>query len=184
MTSIETPRLILRIVTPELYNKVFLTFSIPEIMRFFGFRSEQELEAERLKYEGGLITFNKSFLHFHLIDKATDTVIGSCGYHTWYTQHARAEIGYALYDENNKGKGFMKEAFFPVIEYGFRHMGLNRIEALIGPGNIPSLKLVKAMGFKEEGLLREHYCKNGFIEDSLVFSLLSKEFGKGTPLSV
>jgi ribosomal-protein-alanine N-acetyltransferase len=55
-------------------------------------------------------------------------------------------------------------------------MKLNRIEAFIGPGNIPSLKLIAKSGFIQEGHLRGHYCKKGIMEDSLVFGLLREEY--------
>jgi ribosomal-protein-alanine N-acetyltransferase len=55
-------------------------------------------------------------------------------------------------------------------------MYLHRIEALVGPHNIPSLKLVKSFGFREEGRLREHYFINNQLEDSIVFSLLKREY--------
>ncbi len=55
-------------------------------------------------------------------------------------------------------------------------MHLHRIEALIGPDNIASLKLVKRLGFVEEGTLREHYFKNEIYEDSIIFSLLKQEY--------
>ena len=66
----------------------------------------------------------------------------------------------------------MKEAMPEVINYGFEKMGLHRIEAMVGKDNEPSLKLLHAHGFVQEGLLREHYLIDGRYEDSLVFSLL------------
>jgi ribosomal-protein-alanine N-acetyltransferase len=70
----------------------------------------------------------------------------------------------------------MKEALKPIIDYGFNQMKLNRIEALIAPNNIPSLKLIKHFNFKEEGLLKNHYLKDGVYEDSLFFGLLAHEY--------
>jgi ribosomal-protein-alanine N-acetyltransferase len=70
----------------------------------------------------------------------------------------------------------MKEAVAPVIRYGFEQMQLNRIEAFIGSANEASQRLVKALGFREEGLLRKHYIKDGIAEDSLVFGLLRSEY--------
>jgi ribosomal-protein-alanine N-acetyltransferase len=55
-------------------------------------------------------------------------------------------------------------------------MGLNRIEAFAGKWNIPSLKILKGAGFKEEGVLRSHFLKNGVYEDSVCFSLLRDEY--------
>ena len=109
------------------------------------------------------------------MDKSTEKIIGWCGFHTWYLDHFRAEIGYGLFDENFKNKGIMTEAMKAILEYGFKQMKLHRIEAFIGTYNIPSLKLVEKFGFTKEGILRNHYLKNNVLEDSAVFSLLQKE---------
>ena len=92
------------------------------------------------------------------------------------TEHRRAELGYAFFDESFRGKGLMAEAVKAVIAYGFHQMDLHRIEAHISPHNLPSLKLIRKFHFTEEGLLRKHYFTNGVREDSKVFSLLREEF--------
>lgn len=57
-------------------------------------------------------------------------------------------------------------------------MKLNRIEAFIGPKNQASIKLINKLNFVKEGHLREHYSENNRIEDSIVYSLLRKEYEK------
>jgi ribosomal-protein-alanine N-acetyltransferase len=71
----------------------------------------------------------------------------------------------------------MKEAVKPILDYGFTKMLLNRVEALIGAENTPSLKILQANNFTFEGTLREHYNVNEVHEDSLLFSLLKSEAG-------
>ena len=176
IVSIQTPRLVLRALTPEVYDYVFTKYSKPEIMEFFGCTTVKDYEEELKKYRDGLSMYRKSLLIFQLIEKGSNKVIGWCGYHTWYINHDRAEIGYVITDESKKQKGFMKEALTAVINYGFQKMGLKRIEAMLAPGNNPSLKLVTAFGFQKEGLLREHYLVDGTYEDSVMYSLLEREF--------
>jgi ribosomal-protein-alanine N-acetyltransferase len=78
--------------------------------------------------------------------------------------------------EEFKQQGFMKEAIAFVLKYGFQEMDLHRVEALVSPNNVPSLKLIKHFGFQEEGLLKEHYFIDGKFEDSLIFGLLKRNF--------
>lgn len=171
-----TERLKLRKLTPDVFTYVFENFSDTEIKIFFGINSDLDLKLEKEKYEKGISTFNKTFLYFQLIDKITDSIIGWCGFHTWYLGHNRAELGYTLTDDDCKKKGLMTEALMSITDYGFRKMDLNRIEAFIEPDNVPSLKLLKNLNFKQEGYLKEHYYKNNKMEDSLLFSLLKKEY--------
>lgn len=171
---IDTERLLLRKLGEQEYNYIFTQLADEEIGETLGLDTGG-LAKEKEKYKKGLTTHNKSILIFQLIDKASDKVIGGCGYHTWYVDHRRAEIGYALTDESYKGRGIMSEACAAVITYGFNTMNLNRIEAFIGPDNLPSIKLVEKFNFKREGELREHYNKNGIIENSVIYSKLRSE---------
>jgi ribosomal-protein-alanine N-acetyltransferase len=173
---LETERLLLRKLTPESYDFAFGNYSDEALKVFFGCRDENELAEERKKFEQRLCMYRKSFLVFQLIDKVTGVVIGWCGYHTWYLLHHRAEIGYILSDESKRRQGLMKEALYIVIQYGFEKMGLRRIEALTSPDNVASIQLINAMGFVPEGRLREHYLVGENMEDSLVFSLLAREY--------
>ncbi|MCG2612428.1 GNAT family N-acetyltransferase [Flavobacterium sp. SM15] len=173
---ITTNRYDLLKLTPEVYQYVFTTYNQEELKAFFGVTSKAEFLKEKSKFEKGMTTYNRSFVNFLIIDKSTKETIGSCGFHTWYLEHSRAEIGYALNSDVYKGKGVMSEVLKAVVHYGFTQMQLHRIEAFISPENIASLKLVQKLNFIKEGHLREHYFKNNVMEDSLVFSLLKHEY--------
>ncbi len=175
---LETQNLNLRKLTPETYTYIFQQLNDEELKTFLGLSTAEELDKEKDKFNKGITTYNRSFLNFQIIDKQTNAVIGACGFHTWYFEHRRAEIGYALNSDNHKGKGIMSEALKAVIDYGFKEMNLNRIEAFIGPKNEASLRLVQKLNFTKEGHLRQHYFKNNIIEDSLVFALLKEEYFK------
>lgn len=181
---ISTPRLLLRKLTPYVYNYVFEHYTEEELKRFFGCQNETELEEEKKKYRQGLSMYRKSLLLFQLIDPQTLEVIGWCGYHTWYVLHNRAEVGYILADESRRRQGLMKEALEAVIRYGFEQMGLKRIEAMTAPDNDASNKLLTLMGFVLEGRLREHYLVGEVMEDSLMFSLLQREYAPAQTLTV
>lgn len=172
-----TERLFLRKLTQETFNFVYQNYSDAELIEFLGVADAQQMEIERNKFRKGLSTHNKTFLYFHLLDKTTQKIIGWCGYHTWYLDHGRAEIGYGLFSEEYKNTGIMTEAMKAVLSYGFGPMKLHRVEAMIATYNVPSLKLAEKFGFTQEGILREHYSVNGKMEDSVVFSLLKQEYG-------
>ncbi|WP_245867728.1 GNAT family N-acetyltransferase [Flavobacterium lindanitolerans] len=92
--------------------------------------------------------------------------------------HARAEIGYTFTDDNFKRMGLMSEALQPVLDYGFDKMQLHRVEAFISPTNNASIQLVKKFGFVKEGVMRQHYQKEGQFENSEIYSLLKEEHQK------
>lgn len=173
---LQTEHLQLRKLCPEVFDYIYKAFDDQTLINFLGVESAEALEKEKAKYQKGLSTFNKSFLYFQIIDRKTEKIIGWCGFHTWYLDHDRAEIGYGLFDERFRGKGIMTEALTPVIRYGFHKMNLNRIEAFISPKNTASVRLAQKFGFVQEGLLYAHYRKDGVMEDSAVFSLLQGNY--------
>ncbi len=173
---ITTQRLILRKLTPEIMDEVLTSYSDEQAKNFLGLKSDEELEKERTKHRKGLTMHNRSFVNFQLISKEAGKIIGACGFHTWLPEHQRAEIGYAITDDTYKGQGLMTEAMQLILRYGFEHMGLRRVEAFIGPQNIPSIKLVAHFHFTREGVMREHYRKNGEQQDSVVYALLKSEY--------
>jgi ribosomal-protein-alanine N-acetyltransferase len=175
-TTVETERLLLKQMTDEDYVHILSHGSDAEVMELMNLQSADQVMKERKKADKGFATFNKSLLVFLLTDKTSEKQIGWCGFHTWYCDHNRAEIGYVIYKDEWKGKGLMKEAMRAVLDFGFNSMHLKRIEAFISPENIPSLKLVQHFGFTMEGLLRNHYCKNGKPENSAVYGLLADEW--------
>jgi ribosomal-protein-alanine N-acetyltransferase len=104
-------------------------------------------------------------------------LIGYFGFWRIDTHHCRGEIGYALHP-NYWEKGYMKEAAFKLIEYGFSEIRLHSIEANVNPNNIPSIKLLEKIGFKKEAYFRENFLFNNEFVDSVIYSLLERDFIK------
>jgi len=173
---IETRRLILKGLFPVDINYIFENFTKPEIKRILGHRSEEDYLKEESKHKNGYSSYNRSFILFLLTDKASDNIIGRCGLHNWNMEHKRAEIGYVMEAESFKRKGLMSEAVSAIIDYGFNKMNLNRIEALVGIGNIPSLRLMEKYHFIKEGVLRQHHYTSDKYEDSILFSKLYTDY--------
>ncbi len=173
---IETSRLTLKGLTPEGMTNIFEQYSTPEIKKLLGHRSDEDFQKEAYKQQNGYSCYNRRFKLFLLADKTTGTIIGRCGLHNWNPEHSRAEIGYAMEDEQYKRKGLMSEAVEAIIEHAFTKMELHRIEALVGTWNTPSLRLMEKNKFVKEGVLREHWLTNGIFEDSVVFSRLHRDY--------
>lgn len=87
------------------------------------------------------------------------------------------EIGYIL-NRSAWGKGIATEAVSRVIQYGFDDLNLRRIYADVDPDNLSSIKLLKAMGFQQEGHLRQEWETHIGVRDSLIFGLLRDEWQK------
>lgn len=81
-------------------------------------------------------------------------------------KNKRAGIGILIIDENNRGKGYGKEALQLLINYSFRHLNLQQLFCNISEENKRSLKLFKGCGFKLIGLKKDwNYTNKGFRDE-------------------
>lgn len=92
-------------------------------------------------------------------------------------KNKHADIGIWL-DKRYWGKGFSKEALRLMIDFGFKQLKLNRIQARVLHENTRSQKLLERIGFKPEGRLRKKtFFKNKWYDD-LIYGLLKQEYKK------
>ena len=175
-TMLETERLRLVEMAPPIMTTLFTQCTDEEIVSFLRLESMEEFSIEQAAFSKGMVTYRTSYSNFVMVDKEENKFIGRCGFHMWYLLHQRAELGYAMKSDEYKGKGYMSEAIKAILDYGFGPMGLNRVEAFVGRHNPPSLRMMDKFGFTLEGVMREHFNKNGNVQDSLCFSLLKKEY--------
>jgi RimJ/RimL family protein N-acetyltransferase len=89
--------------------------------------------------------------------------------------HQSAKLGYAI-RWDAWGHGFATEAARLLVGFGFDSLGLHRITAACGPGNVASSRVLVKLGFTLEGRLRDHVFTNGAWRDSLLYSLLNTEY--------
>lgn len=170
--TLETERLLIRVSPEACYKQAFESLSDGELKLAFGITSDTGLTAEKYKIANGITNYRTSLVFFHLMDKISKVVVGSFAFHNWFPMHRRSEIGYAMNDEEYKNRGYMKEAFPAILNFGFEQMNLNRMEAFIHPDNIPSQRLVLAHNFTKEGVLSQHYFSNEVYGDSIAFGRL------------
>lgn len=176
LETLETKRLYLKKITPEVFTDLFEKYSEDQVISLLGLNNHDDFIREKEKARGGYKTYDRTIVAFVMILKKTGETIGRCGFHNWYLQHYKAEIGYVLFKEENKRKGYMTEALEAILNYGFNSMELNRIEACIGPDNVASLQTVKKFGFSQEGYLRQHFVRDGEVQDTTIHSLLKEEY--------
>ena len=173
---LETQRLILRGLSPANISYIFENFTKETIKELLGHQTDEDFLIEVNKYKNGYASYNRTFILFLLLEKESNKIIGRCGIHNWNVSHLRAEIGYNITEESYKNKGYMTEAVKAVIDYGFNKLNLNRLDAIVGHSNMPSLKLMEKFAFVKEGVLRQHFLSNEKFEDSIMFSKLQLEY--------
>jgi RimJ/RimL family protein N-acetyltransferase len=112
----------------------------------------------------------KGHLHFAIVLRSTDALIGAIGL-TTNPEHESAEIGYWV------GKpywncGYCTEAAKAVVAYGFDVLKLNRIYAHHFSRNPASGRVMQKIGMTHEGVMKQHIKKWGVFEDVEIYGLL------------
>jgi len=101
------------------------------------------------------------------------TLIGGLGLRLEH-DHNRAELGYWI-GVPYWGNGYATEAARAVVRYGFEVLKLHRIQASHFSNNPASGALLRKIGMKHEGTLRQHILKWGQRLDLEVYAILGSE---------
>ena len=170
--DLETDRLLLRQIVKEDDVEILALRSDDRVMQFIGRPKMSSLEEARTWIEKFDTALSQSEGITWAITLKTDKkLVGTIGFWRLEKEHYRGEIGYLLNPEL-QGKGYMNEAFGPVLNYGFEKMKLHSIEANVYPENTASRKILEKNGFVQEGYFKENYFHDGKFTDTAVYSLL------------
>jgi ribosomal-protein-alanine N-acetyltransferase len=86
-----------------------------------------------------------------------------------------ASLGYWI-GQRYARRGLMSEAARLALGFGFRDLGLHRIEAACLPSNVPSQRLLTRVGFTQEGFARAYLKIDGAWRDHLLFGIIEADF--------
>jgi len=174
---LRTERLVLREVTSKdapWYLKHFNTWEIVDGQECPGPKDIKTARKELKLYFTDNFTGGTG-MRWGLTLRGSDDLIGSVGFYKWVKKTHQVETGYDL-DPDYWGQGLMTEAMTAIVQYAFDVMKVNRIEALVSPRNKGSQRLVRRLGFRREGVLREHDYYDGEFTDDFLFALLKRDW--------
>lgn len=112
----------------------------------------------------------------YAMTRRTDSVLlGAISLMEISARHRRAELGYWL-GVPFWNQGYMTEAAAALIGYGFSQLGLHKIVAVHFARNPASGQVMQKIGMRQEGVQRQHVCKNGVFEDDVLYGLLAEDW--------
>ena len=130
--------------------------------------AEQWISTHREKYEKG------EEVNFAITHREKGFLIGAIGLNI-IRQHERAELGYWI-GKPYWNQGYCAEAGQAVLRYGLEALGLNRICAYHYKRNPASGRVLRKIGLKYEGCLKQHIKKWGKFEDCETYGILRSEY--------
>lgn len=113
----------------------------------------------------------------YAVTAAVEGVVGAVGL-VLEPEHERAELGYWI-GRPYWGRGYATEAARSVVAWGFRALSLHRIHASHFPRNPASGQVLRKLGMRHEGTLRQHVRKWGEFVDLERYGLLRSDLPAG-----
>lgn len=113
---------------------------------------------------------------------AIDTVegihIGSVSLRDVKSESKHALFGIVIGDKKYWGQGYGTEAGKLIVDYGFKKLKLHRIYLNYIAYNIRGGKSYEKIGFKQEGIFRQHIYRNGYYHDQIWMGILKNDYLK------
>ncbi|MBR5751943.1 MAG: GNAT family N-acetyltransferase [Clostridia bacterium] len=110
-----------------------------------------------------------------IVEKSTGKVVGTIGYMWYQKDNSACEVGYSL-ARRCWNRGYMTQALNAVLDYTFRELGINRVEAQHETDNGASGAVMRKCGMTKEGTLRSRLYNKGRYVDVDLYSILRKEY--------
>ncbi|WP_099466825.1 GNAT family N-acetyltransferase [Konateibacter massiliensis] len=179
--SIRSSRLILREWNEEDFDLFYSVFTNTQVMKYayaqaFISKEEAHVYFNRMLDKNKALDDRKEYDYcIFLIEN--NQFIGSAGIEVYEKNEfgGHGEIGYFLLP-GYWGCGYAKETADLLLKLGFTEIGLHRLCASCHIDNKSSESVIKKIGMKKEGQLRQIRFKSGSWHDELRYSILAKEW--------
>lgn len=109
--------------------------------------------------------------------KETGSIVGNCGFPHIIFPELCGEVNYYVALQH-RGQGLAAEAVKALLKFGFREVGLTRIQARCEPDNPGSERVMQKVGMKFEGFIEHAPFSNGPVPKQKLYAILLKDFNQ------
>ena len=174
--DLPTERLLLRKIKVSDASDMFEYSKDPEVTRYLLWDPHDTVEHTRYyiaylqdRYRDG------KYYDWAIVHRESGKMIGTCGFSSISPEHRSGEVGYVL-NPAFRGQGYTVEALAAVIDFAFRKMMLNRVEARCVDENASSERVMQKVGMTFEGVARSAMLVKGKYRDLKVYSIIRDEY--------
>src|SRR5205823_4770981 len=107
---------------------------------------------------------------YAILDKKTNQPVGICAYLRINQEHGVIEIGHLNFSHLLQRKQAATEAMYLMMKQAFDDLGYRRYEWKCNALNKPSWRAAERLGFKFEGIFRQHFVVKDRNRDTAWFS--------------
>jgi RimJ/RimL family protein N-acetyltransferase len=119
----------------------------------------------------------RRYVAWATVDRATGRAVGSTRFGDISPTDGRVEIGWTWIAPSHQRTAVNSEAKLLQLRYAFDELGATRVALKTDGRNLRSQAAIERLGAIREGVLRRHMrLPDGFIRDTVYFSILSDEW--------
>jgi len=107
--------------------------------------------------------------------KEGDVHVGNVSLDSIENRHRTARLSIFVGDTAQRGKSIGTRAIKLLANYAFSFLNLNRIWCKATDGDEQIVRFYENLGFKQEGVMRQHEFIDGKYVDKMIFGLLKDE---------
>lgn len=120
---------------------------------------------------------DKVGIKFLVYDNQTNEMVGETSYPWICFTNKQAEIGLIL-GRHAAGKGFGTEAYYLLLQYGFEHLGLNRLLIKTNEKNMAMRHVAESVGMELSYVERESIYFDDMFHDIRVYEHFQRDWPK------
>lgn len=118
----------------------------------------------------------KGDVNFAIVRKEDDELLGNCSLMDIDRINRKCTIGIFIGDEENRSKGYGKEALKLLLNYAFNFQNMHNVNLNVFSFNKRVIKCYEKIGFKTCGMRHEVYFLDGKYYDEIQMEILDRDF--------
>lgn len=138
------------------------------------FQGDRPLNLDHMKQEFYTKINDKNEIVFAIMTKSNNKHIGWAGLYEINWPSRNAEVRFFIGDKTYWKKGLATDTVSLLVDYAFSKLNLHRIFGGANKENKGSIQVFKKLKFKQEGIIKEGYFRNGKYYDLVTFGLIQK----------
>jgi RimJ/RimL family protein N-acetyltransferase len=153
-----------------------LWFNDPQVTRYLAHNAPMTEMDEEKWVEGLAGDSSRVNLAIEAVTPDGSVFIGTTGFHQIEARNRQAVFGIVIGNREYWSNGYGTEAAGLLVDYGFSHLNLHRLNSSVYDFNPRSQKMHLKLGFKEEGRRRQSVYVEGQYHDIIEYGLLRSEW--------
>lgn len=114
--------------------------------------------------------------HVFCIETADKNIIGTISIANIDWKNKNAFYGIVIGEYSMRGKGYAFDAMMAIMRYAFMDLGLNRLDTDIIDYNAKSIDFHFKGGWKQEGMRRKWFYRNGEYHDKIIVGITLEDY--------